>query len=514
MQRLRNSVMVLIVLAGVLMGCSPSSAPEPDAERPPTATLPPSDFPDVDAFMAGLLAQYDIPGAGLAVVQNGAVRYVQGYGVRSTATNEPVTPETLFAVGSATKSFTVLGVMQLVDQGRIRLDDPVSSYVPGFTLADASAAQNVTVRHLLAQTTGLAGGGDAAWVSGAITTLSEAVAYAATLPIAAAPGSAHIYSNYNYAIAGYLIEQVTGQSWEAYTRDHILAPLAMTGATFDLETLQQTPNYALPHRLDIREGMRPADFVSLAGVSSAGALNLSAREMANYLLFQLGDGTFDGESLLSPALLNEMHTQQIAYPPMPPVGPTGFQTTGYALGWFVAGFNGLTVLWHNGSIDGFYTMVMFIPSENIGVVVLSNAGLGTGSLFTLAASLGLLERFMGVQPGRDVVAALNEEAAFDPLDRQTKLEATRSYEADPDEWAAIVGDYQGGSGSVRVEAQDDHLYILDAGSRRLELVPFAANNFVAANRARDGLTITYTFVTNGGAITLLRDGVVIGQKAS
>jgi CubicO group peptidase (beta-lactamase class C family) len=475
-----------------------------------------SEFPDVDSFVADLMALYDIPGVAIALVQNGEVLYVQGYGVRSTATAVPVTPDTLFAIGSVTKSFTALGALQLVDQGLIALDAPIITYLPNFTLADPGATQQVTVRQLLAQTSGLPGGDDTPWYSGRITTLQEAVDYAANLNLAAAPGTVHIYSNYNYAIAGYLIEQMTGQAWTDYTRDQILNPLGMTGATFDIQAMQQAPDYAVPHSLDILEGMQPSPFVSLAGIASAGALNASARGMGNYVLLQLNNGTFNGEQLISTAMLSEMHRQQAAYPPQPPVGPTGFQTNGYALGWFTASFNGRQILWHNGSIDGFYTIVIFIPSENVGVAVLSNAGLGTGSLFTLAAGLGLLEQLMGVEPTRDVVAALNQEAAFDPLDRRAKLDAARAYAADPAEWTPLLGEYSGAAGTFTVQARDGRLYLIQspgAGSQQLELMPYSPTGFLAPNHFRDGLIITYTFVPgDNGLLVLLKDGAQMGYK--
>jgi CubicO group peptidase (beta-lactamase class C family) len=502
MRRFLYSFIALVVLAS----CRPDSQKSTDV--PPTDTAQAPGRSDVDTFITDLMALYDIPGAGLALVENGEVSYVQGYGVRSTEIGDPVTPDTLFAIGSVTKSFTTVGVLQLVDQGRISLDAPVITYLPDFKLSDPTATQQVTVRQLLDHTSGLPGSGDAAWVSGQITTLREAVDYAATLPLAAAPGTAHIYDNFNYAIAGYLIEQVSGQSWEDYTRELILNPLGITDANFDIQTMQQTPNHTVPHQLDILAGMQPRSFVSLAGIVSAGALNTNARAMGNYLRFQLGDG----KPLISTAMLNEMHTQQIAYPPMPPVGPTGFQTKGYALGWFVADFVGHPVLWHNGSIDGFYAMVMFLPAENIGVAVLSNAGLGTGSLFTLAASLGLLQRIGGIGPEGDVVAALNEEAAFDPTDRQTKLDAARSYDANPDDWTALVGDYNSSLGTIRIEESDGKLVLQSSG--RLELNPFSLTSFVAANRSRDGLITTFTFVIGSdGSITLFQDDAQIGQKA-
>ncbi|WP_119072786.1 serine hydrolase domain-containing protein [Aggregatilinea lenta] len=517
------ALFVLVIVAAA--GCSASTSPQVITATPAVATnaaapadtapgvtsttpTPASAAPDIDAFMRDLMDMYDIPGAGLALVQNGEVVVAHGYGMRSTGTGAPVTPDTLFAIGSVTKSFTALDVMQLVDGGQVALDAPVASYIPAFALSDPDTTQRVTVRDLLAQTSGLPGGDDAAWVSGQVSTLQEAVEYAATLNLAAAPGSAHIYDNFNYAIAGYLVEQVSGQTWEAYTREHVLTPLDV-GAAFDIPAMQQAADHAVPHSLDVLEGMQPAEFVSLSGIAPAGALNASARGMANYLLLQLGDGTFGGATLLSPALLDEMHAQQAAYPPQPPIGPTGFQTNGYALGWFTADFNGMQVVWHNGSIDGFYTIVMLVPAQNVGVAVLSNAGLGTGSLFTLAASLGLLEQRLGIDAGRDVVAALNVEASFDPADRRARLDAARSYEANSDEWAALVGDY----GGLQVEIREDTVYLMTPQS--IALTPYEANGFLAANRSRDGLITTYSFVPgDDGSVALYRDGTLIGQKVS
>jgi CubicO group peptidase (beta-lactamase class C family) len=508
MRRCACMILALIVL---LTGFGGSSFPAPVQAQS-------LDWQAVDTFMTDLMALYDIPGAGIAIVQNGEVLYTQGYGTRNTETGEPVTPNTQFAIGSVTKSFTALDISQLVDEGRVNLDAPVITYLPDFKLSDPVATQTVTVRDLLAQTTGLPGTDDFAWYSGRITNLKQAVDYVAHVNLAAEPGSVHIYDNYNYAIAGYLIEQVTGQTWEDYTREHILQPLGMTGADFDTQTMQQRPDYASPHILDILRGMQPCPFVSLQGIASAGAINASAREMANYLVFQLGDGTFNGTRLVSAALLNEMHTQQIAFPPMPPIGPTGFQSQGYAMGWMTAGFHGYPVLWHNGSIDGFYTMVMFMPSENVGVAVLSNAGLGTGSLFTLAASLWVLQRIVGITSDRDVVEALNEEAAFDPADRQAKLEAARAYQANPADWGPLIGEYSSSIGPMRVEERDGKLYLdieQGFGMQSLELVPFEPNGFLIANLPTEGLINVFMFSTDSsGTVTLSQQGVKIGQKAS
>ena len=123
---------------------------------------------------------------------------------------------------------------------------------------------------------------------------------------------------------------------------------------------------------------------------------------------------------------------------------------------------------------------------------------------------------MGVEPTRDVVAALNQEAAFDPLDRQAKLDAARAYHADPAEWTPLLGEYNGASGTFSVEVRDGKLYLIQppgSESQSLELIPYSPIGFLTPNHDRDGLIITYTFVPgDNGQFTLLRDGVQLGYK--
>src|SRR5512138_1412168 len=150
---------LLAACTGTLM-TSPVAAPSPTAAptRAPAPTAAPASALDtaaLDAFVTRLMQEYDIPGAGLAIVQNGQIAYTKGYGVRDVTTGAPVTPNTQFAIASNTKSFTALGVMLLVQQGKVKLDDPVTKYIPEFKLSDPAATAKVTVRHLLSHTTGI-----------------------------------------------------------------------------------------------------------------------------------------------------------------------------------------------------------------------------------------------------------------------------------------------------------------------------------------------------------------------
>src|SRR5690606_29407265 len=173
------------------------------------------------------------------------------------------------------------------------------------------------------------------------------VADMVNIEVVAAPGTLFQYNNQNFALAGWLIEHVTGQTWEDYVRQYIFSPLDMPTANFDIADMQATGNYASPHSLSILEGMQPIPFFDgLAPIGPSGSINANSIEMANYVAFQLGDGTFNGQEIVSQALLDEMHTQQIE---------------GYGLGWVIQEHAGLDIVWHNGSIDGFSSNLVLVP---------------------------------------------------------------------------------------------------------------------------------------------------------
>jgi CubicO group peptidase (beta-lactamase class C family) len=198
-------VIIAVVLLPMLAACNVSSGGcvgicLPTSASAPTTTIAPVlDTAALDASISHLMTEYDIPGVGLAVVQNGQVAYTKGYGVRDVTTGAPVTPNTQFAIGSVTKSFTALGVMLLVQQGRVKLDDPVTKYIPEFKLSDPAATAKVTLRHLLSHTSGMVRS-DAASLDPSLTR-GDLVKLAATVPLQSQPGEKFAYSNLNTTIA-------------------------------------------------------------------------------------------------------------------------------------------------------------------------------------------------------------------------------------------------------------------------------------------------------------------------
>src|SRR3990170_8504913 len=208
-----------------------------------------TDFAAIDAYVTEQMNNRGIPGMALGIVQDGQVAHVQGFGVADSS-GRKVTPQTPFYIGSLTKSFTALAVMQLVEAGKIDLDAPVQRYLPWFRVADPPASAQMTVRHLLNQTSGLpASSGEIPLADfddspGATERQARALA---TLVLARPVGSAFEYSNSNYNLLGLIIEAASGVSYEDYIQKRILAPLDMS-RTYASPTMAKQNGLAVGHQ--------------------------------------------------------------------------------------------------------------------------------------------------------------------------------------------------------------------------------------------------------------------------
>jgi CubicO group peptidase (beta-lactamase class C family) len=344
-----------------------------------------------DALMLRLMSTYKVSGAALALIKDGGILLEKGYGFRDLETDAPVTTATLFNIGSISKSFTALGIAQLVDQHQVDLDTPVIRYVPDLRLSDPRAMQAVTLRQLLSHTSGLPP--DEQWPRQVPPTREGIVREFATMPITAEPGARFQYCSRCVVLAAYALEQIDGQSWEAYTRTHIFVPLGMATASFGPLGLEQAPDRAQPYRHDAVSGEVPIPWSRLQYLQSlgpAGGIDASVDEMARYALLQLGDGTMSGHRVVSPQMMAELHRPEIA------VGAdwttaARIQNLRYALGWFTADVRGVHLVCHNGENPGFWAAIVLAPSSKAGVVILTN---GESNLFTDAATRSLLEQLL------------------------------------------------------------------------------------------------------------------------
>ena len=336
------------------------------------ASVSAADFSASDALMLRLMSTHNVPGAALALIKDGSVLLEKGYGFRDLAAHAPVTTATLFNIGSISKSFTALGVAQLVDQDQVDLDAPVIRYIPDLRLSDPQATQAVTLRQLLSHTSGLPA--DEQWPQHVPATRDGIVSEFASMPVTARPGTRFQYCSRCVVLAAYVLERITGQSWEAYTRTHIFAPLEMTMASFGPLGLEQAPDRAQPYRRDGVLGQAPVPWSRLQylePLGPGGGIDASVDEMARYTLLQLDNGTMFGHQILSTQMMAELHRPEID------VGvdwkpAARAENLHYALGWFTADVRGVHLVYHNGENPGFRAAVVLAPFSKAGVVILTN----------------------------------------------------------------------------------------------------------------------------------------------
>lgn len=355
-----------------------------------------TDLPAViDPYITGQMQALKIPGVALAVVRGDQIAYVQGYGV-ADSTGRPVTPQTPFLLASISKSFTALGLMQLAEAGQLDLDAPVQRYLPWFQVADADASARLTLRHLLYHTSGLSEvGGYERNLDENVTdeALEQSVRGLNTARLNNPPGSVYEYSNTNYDILGLVIQTVSGQSYEAYVRQHIFTPLEMRHAFTSLAEARVNglasgyyPFFGFPV---VYDAFIPYGRTT---VPSAG-LAASAEDMAHYLMAHLNEGASRGQHVVSPAGMAKIHTP----------GVTIEGEIRYAMGWVTFPFRDIAPeaatsdavprgYSHAGIWAGFTSLAVLVPERDLGVVVLMNThdSLQPSAFFNLGWNTAIL----------------------------------------------------------------------------------------------------------------------------
>ena len=340
-----------------------------------------------------------MPGVAVGVLHGGQ-EFTAAFGVTSAENPLPVDTDTLFQIGSTTKTVTGTLAMQLVEQGLLSLDEPVQRYIPGLRLSDASVAERVTLRHLLTHTAGWIGDvfDDTGWGDDALARMVERMA---AIPQLTPLGAGFSYNNAGFYLAGRLVEVVTGLPYEIAAHDMLLDPLGMSRSFF-LPGDVMTYRFACGHIVH-DDGPRVARPWALArNANPVGGLSSSVRDQLRYARFWLGDGTTpDGARLLQAETMRQMQT------PLVEIDPFGGWR---GLSWIVRDVGGVRVVAHGGATNGQLSAFQLVPDQGFAVTVLTNADRGV-QLHTEAVQWAL-ERFAGaVEPERPAVTADEAELA-------------------------------------------------------------------------------------------------------
>jgi CubicO group peptidase (beta-lactamase class C family) len=424
-------------------------------------------------FVQGVMQQLGIPGVGLSLIDGGKVVFEGGLGVRTLGKPDPVDADTLFLAASNTKAMTTLLLAKLVDEKKLRWDQPVTEVYPAFKLGDAETTRQVLVKHLLCACTGLPRQ-DFEWLFNyTAATPASSLASLATMQPTSRFGEIYQYSNVMAGAAGYVGAHIVhpnkelGAAYDEAIQSKVFAPLGMTRTTFDFPTAM-SGNFASPHGDDVDGKTLPARMdnnYSILPLRPAGGMWTSARDLSKYLMMELALGALpDGTRLVSSESLLERRRAQIQMS----------EDTAYGMGLVISTRYGIPVVSHGGSMFGYKSNMMFLPDHGVGAVVLANAD--TGGLLTGLLGRRLLEVLFDGKP--EAV----EQARVALAQRTANIAKYRErlvVPADAAEVGKLAASYISPAlGALRVRAQNGAT-IFDFGSWR---------SAVASRRNDDGTT--------------------------
>jgi CubicO group peptidase (beta-lactamase class C family) len=380
---------LIISLAAILTTLAPTHT----GATPPQAS---TKFDAIDAYVRTRLDDLQMPGAALGIVRDGKVVHLQTFGDADENGNR-VTVKTPFKIGSLSKSFTALAVMQLVESGKIQLDTPVQQYLPQFRVADPEASKRITVRHLLNQVSGIPTSAGMSYMYRADRSddaLEREVANSKDVKLTHYPGTTWQYSNRNYTTLGLLIKVMSGQTYEDYIQEHVLEPLTMNQSFTRLDDAKRH-GLAAGHQYWFDRPVKGGGLLENRATTPTGLITASVEDMSRWLIVNLDHGVYNGTRVLSASGIDQLHagTAQMT------------DKARYAMGWWETDIEGAPIVTHNGDPGDFHSTMVISPSTGWGVVLLMNGSSGQARLDIPA--YGVIAQLIGVRPP-DMPSSLTE----------------------------------------------------------------------------------------------------------
>ena len=383
----------------------------------------------IDLFSAWTEGQIEIrglPGVVGGVVSGDDLVWARGFGHADVEAGRPMATDTRCRMASHSKLFTATAIMQLREQGKLRLDDPVTDYLPWFTFRGAAPDDPpITIEHLLTHSSGLPREAGSHWTDFDFPTADEV---RELMPDRRAPFSPEVrwkYSNLAYTIAGMVVEEVSGMRWADYLRENIFAPLGMNSSSVDLPD----PKMATGYGSRMPDGSRQVlPFVDARGMAAATGLTSTVEDMARFVSAQFRTGARGGDRLLGTASLREMHRVRML---------ENTWTSGQGIGFSVRRIDGKLYVGHGGGYPGYTTNTTIQLDSRVGVIVLTNTNDSNPSQ--------IAEQLLGTA-GKAVASATAvapEIVAWDPA------------------WARFAGVYRSRGGETRVLVMNERLVSMD-----------------------------------------------------
>jgi CubicO group peptidase (beta-lactamase class C family) len=429
---------------------------------------------EVDNYIVKSMSRQHIPGLSLVILRDGKIIKAKGYGLASIQFHVPASPETVYELASATKPLVATAIMMLVQDGKVSLDDKISTYIDN----TPDAWKSITVRNLLTQTSGIKDYANDLHQDFQWDTPPEKIVQAVmSAPLNFAPGDKWSYSNTGYVLLGMIIQKVSGQTYDAFLDERVFKPLGMKNTRRDVPD-DVVPNRAIGYLWTGPGGLRDADFLkyTITHQGDSGILS-TVLDLAKW------DVAFSTAGILTPSTRDLMWT---------PVRLNDGSTHGYGLGWFVESVNGHRHIFHPGGLPGTSTNISNYPEDKLTVILLANGG----AAYMQALDLGVAQRVIPDLAPRGVVHL--SPALLD----------------------SYCGYYNAYGSQVLIVTRDGDTLILDDGGRVTEAFLSVSNNKFVAEDADRGFDLVKA---ENGAVTgmvlrlgpdEMRGGQRIGSLAS
>lgn len=429
----------------------------------------------LEAWIESQMAYRGLPGLSIGIVYDQQLIWARGFGYSDVERRIPATPSTIYRVASITKLFTSTAIMQLRDQGKLRLDDPVSKYLPWFKVRSRyTDAPPITIRHLLTHTSGLPR--EAAfpyWTDNDFPTRERLVETLPNQEAVFAPETKWKYSNLALSLAGEIVSAVSGEPYETYIQKRILEPLGMSSSSVVLPE-EQKSRLATGYGRRMPDGKRELrPFTDCKGITAAANLSSTVEDLARFASLQMRDGKLGGNQILKGSTLREMHRPQWIQPDW---------KNGWGLGFAIVRDGERTLVGHTGSLAGYRTLLMISLEEKVAVIVLTNADDGNPRYYAKRAF--------------DLVAPAIKKAVAPP---------PKNTQPDP-EWSKYVGTYRSPWEDSKVLIFNGELALIDPTDddpreSLLRLIPEGKHTFrIAAekmNYGEDGERVVFEFGPDG-----------------
>jgi len=466
--------------------------------------LPSALVSDLERYVEKAMSQNGVPGVSMVLVHGDQVVYSRGIGVKDLRTRDPVTTETLFGIGSTTKSMTAVMMASLVDDGLIDWDTPVTEVMPGFALSDLATSEVVSFEHTLCMCTGVPRRMEEISVRYSDMTAEDVIDSLGTIPLSDAFQHRFNYSSRMLAAGGYAAAMAAGSEYgelaEGYAnlmQERLLDPLSMTASTFSIAEAVSSGDCATPYysALSGYEAIPPEIEGMFTPIAPAGAMWSNADDMAKYLIMLLNRGvSAKGELLVS--------AENLAYLWEPWVEID--RQISYGLGWHIEDYHGLTVIHHPGGTVGFASELVIIPERNVGFALLTNR-LDQIKPLGRMATYRLLEMLTGSE---QVYDRETRQAARDIRRQVLLLSVLTKKRVNSDKVAPYLGVYHNDVlGEVELVLHEDNTLWVDFGEYESSIRPLRLeeNQFIFLESVFIGKTVALT-MDSAGEVTMSWQG--------